>query len=178
MRVATVPAPMMLRALVLFSVAGCAMEEAAPPVTEPFIVLDRDLAGFRGWMVFDLDVSPLVPHDTLAAPRRIYSNVVPPPPTEPFPVGAILVKTVEEATYAEWSVHAMVKRGGGFNAQGAVGWEFFDVHMTDDAVPVISWRGIGDTTDPCGYHDMMSCNACHGVIPSSDHIFVREVLSP
>jgi hypothetical protein len=168
----------MARALPLLLFVACATEEPAPAVSEPFIVLDRDLASFRDWMYFELDVTPLVPHDTIAAPRRIYVNRVPPPGNEPFPVGSILVKTVEEATYAEWSVHAMVKRGGGFNAQGAVGWEFFDIHMADDGVPVISWRGIGDTTDPCGYHDTMSCNACHGVIPSSDHVFRREIFGP
>ena len=40
-----------------------------------------------------------------------------------FPVGTIFVKTVESKKKSD--IFAMVKRGKGFNASGASGWEWF-----------------------------------------------------
>ncbi len=36
----------------------------------------------------------------------------------------------------------MVKRGGGFNAEGAVGWEWFELTERDDESVAIKWRGV------------------------------------
>src|SRR5678816_722926 len=54
-----------------------------------------------------------------------------------YPTGTMIVK----AFLPSWELFAMAKRGGGFNAKGALGWEFFRLKLVNDT-PVIVSRGI------------------------------------
>lgn len=65
---------------------------------------------------------------------------------------------------------AMVKRSATFNAQGAKGWEWFELTEDDDVV-AIGWRGLGAPDgenyggDPAG-----SCNGCHQMAVRNDYV--------
>ncbi|MBK8011790.1 MAG: hypothetical protein IPK13_10605 [Deltaproteobacteria bacterium] len=133
----------------------------------PFIALQRDFSGYRDWVTFDLGVRA---HAGLEGATRVYCNRIPPPGLSRFPNGTIIVKTLEGGEPSTWPVHAMVKRGGGFNAQGAFEWEFFDLQLSAGGVPVIVWRGEGP---PSGHQYQVTpgtdaaaegvddCSGCH-----------------
>lgn len=137
---------------------------------ETFIALQSDFASFRSW-----EALPVATADTghSDGERIVYLNE--PPTAVPFPVGTILVKTIDGL-----DIHAMAKRGGDFNADGAAGWEWFELVLVDD-VPVIKWRGetapegetygqlpgqTGDTGDTING----DCNVCHGAAASNDYV--------
>jgi hypothetical protein len=133
-----------------------------------FIALQRDFRDFRDWMEFPLRTA--VMHAGRSGSVVAYLNELPRADADEFPVGTIIVKTVEMGPATEWTVHAMVKRGGGFNAQGALGWEYFDLAINDEDIPVIMWRGEKPPSDH-GYENLLGgssdpaleveCNSCH-----------------
>jgi len=84
-----------------------------------FIALGSDFTAFRDWPKTALGDAPIQGHP--AGPRFAYRKELP-GPTE-YPVGAIIVKTVErDTTPQSWDIFAMTKRGGGFNPRGALNW--------------------------------------------------------
>jgi len=139
---------------------------------DTFIALPRDFCDFREWMPFRLrDVDM---HAGATGPLVVYLKELPPMGAVEFPVGTMIVKTVEIGDPKEWEVHAMVKRGGMFNSRGAIGWEFFDLGIDDDCTPAIHWRGEKAPRDH-GYKSLpglmsddastmmdADCNSCHG----------------
>jgi hypothetical protein len=150
-----------------------------PNVAEPFIALAGDFANFQSWYTVEVAHSdnPITGAHG-AGPRRIYLNTgwPFPPGTSKFPVGTILIKTAGETKTpddpSKWEIHAMVKRGGtGWNSDGAVGWEWFDLGFASDGQLVINWRGLrppmaggytcallpGQPIDP----NAGDCNGCH-----------------
>jgi hypothetical protein len=87
-----------------------------------------------------------------------------------FPLGTIIVKEAPTGDPDTRQAFAMVKRGGGFNASGAAGWEWFELQNVDDAGHVqIEWRGV---EPPMGevYSGNVSgeCNDCHEHAPHDD----------
>jgi hypothetical protein len=73
----------------------------------------------------------------------------------------------------------MAKRGGGYNADGAVGWEWFDLVFAEDGLtPVIDWRGIeppSGTGYLCWMEDgdtaiIADCNGCHVGSSANDYV--------
>ena len=83
-----------------------------------------------------------------------------------------MLKTVEDQATAEIvQIHAMVKRGGNYNADGIPGWEWFDLGLDEEARPVIEWRGehppdgecygCAPGTDPAEAAELGDCNNCH-----------------
>ena len=152
-------------------VPGAAMDE--------FIALQSDFAAFRTWSSAEVAAG-----DTghAAGDRVVYVSAAPPPSAVSFPVGTILVKTI--TTDSGEDLHAMVKRGGGYNADGAPGWEWFELVSATGGTPVIKWRGVaapegeaygalpgseGDTADRI----TGDCNVCHAV--RADNDFVHTV---
>ena len=170
-------------------VAGGCLDHELPPEdedgdaangggTQPevFIALQRDFADFLDWQAFEVDA---VEHAGAQGKVVTYLNHLPPRDADAFPVGTMLVKTVEVGKPTTWTVHAMVKRGGTFNEQGAFGWEYFDLAINGDGVPVILWRGEeppadgGYTVAPGVEADgsmESDCNGCHGAERSNDHV--------
>ena len=160
-------------------IAACATDAADSP-REPFIALASDFDAFETW-----------PNVVLAEPfsfdgghrvgaSRVFLLGEVPPEGEPFAVGTILLKTVEDGAPTDWEIHGMVKRGGGYNAEGAVGWEWLDLSLTDEGAPVITWRGEGSAFDPGSYRgpsgETIPCNDCHGYALGRDHVFSRPLL--
>ena len=154
---------------------ACAPPES-PTTGEPFIAIERDFADFREWPWFDLPPSSLS-MDHRSGTRRLYFNQIP-EPGQPFPLATILVKTVEDGDPTTWEIHAMVKRGGGFNEAGARGWEFFDLAIDPAGSPTILWRGEGPPPGAEypgeGTGDGL-CNGCHGLVADRDFVFDRDL---
>jgi hypothetical protein len=166
-------------ALVVFvsAVAGC---DDKPSV---FIALDSDFATFESWPSVMLGSEPLPGHPP--GPRFGYLNRKAPKGAKQYPVGTVIVKAIEPpgALDTGWEIFAMAKRGGNFNPEGALNWEFFRLKIVDGA-PHIVTRGL-TAADPddggLGYFDQLGndfvdmCNGCHGTKAS---VATDHVLSP
>ncbi|MCB9597253.1 MAG: hypothetical protein H6719_31300 [Sandaracinaceae bacterium] len=134
---------------VLLLLAGCDGGTTPPPSgTLPdagpggvYIALTRDFEDFRDWQSFAIE-DPTAPAAHPPGPSRVYINAMPPEGLRRFPVGTILVKTIENGAPQDWAIHAFVKRGGDFG-EGLVGWELFELRFDEDERPIILWRGAG-----------------------------------
>lgn len=164
------PAALVCIALAL---AGCASE---PSPSGAYIAVGRDFEGYEGWNVFDRGADPVPPSHE--GHSLIYLSELPDPGATSFPIGTRIVRVEEVGDDpTTWQVHGMVKRGGDYNAGGAVGWEFFGLSLTASREPFIVWRGEGPA-DGDGYLPpdggaLLSCNHCHGAATEND-----SVLSP
>lgn len=166
--------------MLLLSLAAC-LDNTPIPGGDTFIALQSDFAGFQDWDATDVDSA-----DTghVAGERVVYLNSAPDPGADAFPTGTILVKTI--AWSGGLDVHAMVKRGSGFNPDGAVGWEWFELALDDDGTPIIQWRG---TEPPAGeaYGTLPGanpdsgatitgdCNTCHASAARNDYVHTVPV---
>ena len=163
-------------ALSLFA-GGC--DDKSPT----FIALDTDFFSFRSWTRVPLGSDPLPGHPP--GPRFGYLNKAAPKGAKKYPVGTIIVKTIEPdgVPATSWEIFAMAKRGGDYNSVGALGWEFFRLKILGDT-PHIVTRGL-TAADPddggTGYFDQLGndfidmCNTCHG---TKDSAATDHVLSP
>jgi hypothetical protein len=163
---------------------GCS-EGGAGGGGDTYVPLPGDFIPFRGWTRIFLGDGPLEGHP--AGPR--YGYVKTKPGATEYPIGAIIVKTVENGEPQQWDVFAMAKRGGNYNPGGATNWEFFTLLMNGDNVPIVVNAGT-NPSDPDrdagighGYSDPsgsgVTCNRCHGVAGTerSDHI-LSPLLAP
>lgn len=156
---------------------GCLDHELAPGeegsgtrAGTTFLAQQRDFADYDDWMPFDTEVSD--EHGGVVGTVTEYLNRLPDEGSEAFPVGTMIVKTVQPAKGEPPAIHAMAKRGGAFNKQGALGWEYFELKKSDTGTPVILWRG---PRPPSGeqYRSLLrmndlddsrmevDCNGCH-----------------
>lgn len=157
---------------------GCGDEGPAP---EPglFIALSEQFRDFRAWPRVAISAEVDVPDPAL--PFFAYANRPPPAAGERYPVGTILVHTVEVTDDpTTWEVFAMAKRGGGYNASGARDWEYFRLGFARGNVPVIVSRGFAPT-DSGSYGAGMGagagCNACHAAegAAANDYVLSRQL---
>jgi hypothetical protein len=172
----------LLIAAAALCLAGCTEGHSS----DTFIALPADFEPFRSWPRHFLGDGPLEGHP--AGPR--YGYVKRRPGASAYPVGAIIVKTVERGTTPQdWDIFGMAKRGGDYNSGGAAQWEFFTLRINDRNVPVILESGTnpsdGDTDGGTGhgYTDTnntgVTCNRCHGgsATAHTDHI-LSPLLQP
>jgi hypothetical protein len=144
--------------------------------TDHFIPLQRDFTNYRQWRAFDLGVAAA---DSVHPEGRrvVCLNQAPSSGSTAFPTGTILVKTVTPSDGSTASIFAMAKRGGTYNAQGAVGWEWFELQDGSDGTALIVWRGI---TPPSGegYGNVVggACNTCHGLHQDNDYVASSAIL--
>ena len=129
-----------------------------------FVAFASNFAGFHGWQSFDVtkEAAPGTVHPD--ATLIEYLNRPPPKGGREFPVGTIIVKEPTTGTPNTEPFFAMVKRGGGYNAQGASGWEWFELqNLTDGSGGVqIVWRGLGPPAgEVYGGDPNAGCNTCH-----------------
>lgn len=164
-----------LVAALALGLAGCMAPGGG---ADPFVATEEDFQGFVDWPSFELTEESLTPSH-LDGPRRLYFSRVPEGPDAPFPLGTILVKTVEAGDPTQWEIHAMVKRGGGYNEAGAKDWEFFDLDVDASGVVSIEWRGEGPPPGSLGYpgegEGAGQCNGCHWLVPDRDFVFQRSL---
>ena len=137
----------------------------ANPNPSVVIAFASSFKGFRSWMAFDVtkEAAPGTVHPD--AHLIEYLNKAPPTGSTSFPIGTILVK--EPTVNGEPSTtpyFAMVKRGGGYNADGASDWEWFELQNipgNNDDVQLV-WRGVGPPAgEVYGGDPNAGCNTCH-----------------
>lgn len=161
---------MKLRGSCVLAVLGAFLYSCGEPANGCFhpdagacIALQHDFADFRSWERFALGQMPATAGHPVSGPRYVYLNRRPPPGSREWPVGTMIVKTTETGDPTSWEIHAMVKRGGDYNARGAVGWEYFDLRIGNSGVPVVLWRGPAPPAGG-GYQTSTGaadCNGCH-----------------
>jgi hypothetical protein len=167
-------------AVTLCAAAGCLDDELDPSQAMAsagtFIALERDFQAFTGWT--RVEVGQLdIPGGHAAGPRFAYVKGM--PSGDSFSVGTMIVKTVEVGDPSTWTIHARAKRGGAFNPQGAIGWEWFDLRIATSNAVTILWRGAQPPKDH-GYESLPGlgatstmdgdCNSCHGGAQTGDYI--------
>ncbi len=176
-------------ALAMLVAAGCSDGDGDGPdggaggdPAASFIALDPDFAGFQSWYQLVLPPNPLSELVDPVGPHVGYLNRRPPPGATSYPVGTILVKAIQrEAAPESWELFGVAKRGGGFNPDGAVGWEFFLLRVGPNGNPYVTSRGLAPRDDGFDGGNGASyspggaaggCNLCHGqpTYAASDHV--------
>ena len=167
----------MLPPLLWLALTACLDHDLAPGAEGSFVAMQSDFAGYASWTSFEVDSADSGGH---SGERAVYINLLPEAEAaaDGFPVGTILLKVAQPVAGSgetDPDVHAMVKRGGGYNP-GAPGWEWFDLVLSG-GVPVINWRGAAppagggyqagsiDTANPDG-----DCNSCHSAAYGNDYV--------
>jgi hypothetical protein len=142
---------------------------------EPYVAFSSAFAAFRAWERIPVE-GAMLPVGAAPGPTAIYVNARAPAGATRWPVGTILVKTVEHAAPEDWVIHAMVKRGVPYNRDGALGWEFFELRFEAGSdAPHVVWRGTGPPSGH-GYAAQgrdagavaLVCNDCHAAAWQSD----------
>jgi hypothetical protein len=155
---------------------GCDTDRGELEPTE-FIALQHDFEGFARWEHESLGFAETMPGHP-GGQRTVYVNERPPAGAEEVPVGTCIVKTMETDDFG-LLVLAMAKRGNGYNEDGAVGWEWFELAIDDAGRPVIVWRGKDPPDGECygclpGTESMIeptSCNDCHEQAADQDYVY-------
>ena len=144
---------------------GCSSGGTEPTSETTFLATSASFSDFCSWSqapaTTEADAS-----DGLhgLGPLTVYWNHAPPHGATAFPVGTIIVKANDATDPTQRTIFAMVKRGGGFNSSGAVGWDWYSLQQTTAAcdVELVLWSGPtppnGETyaNQPVG-----DCNGCH-----------------
>ena len=154
--------------------SGTAGSADAP---DTFLAFASSFSDFRTWESFHSDGPPddgTYSVDVLG-PRTQYLNKRPPAGSKEFPTGTIVVEARENGSGL---IFAAVKRGGGFNVDGATNWEWFELlEATDTKAVTYKWRGVGPPAgeiyggDPNG-----GCNSCHKACGSNNDFVCSGVL--
>ena len=134
----------------------------------PFIAFASDFAGFRSWQSNSVD-NPVASGSThVSGPRTVYINQLPAADATEFPIGTLIVKE----TFTDGKIFARAKRGGNFNATGAVNWEWFELQETSTNEIVIQWHGFGPPAgaDMYGGDANGACNDCHVIAKANDYV--------
>jgi len=169
--------------LVMFASLMFGCDTGEPLATgDQFLAFDRDFADFESWTRFERDAA--LPSTHPDAYSLVYVNALPPAGSTTFPQGTIIVRVAPVGSIDTWVAHAMVKRGGDYNADVAPGWEFFDLHLVADGsarVPHIAWRGA-QTPSGDGYMgpdggSALSCGHCHGLGGGSNDSVLGDELA-
>lgn len=167
-----------MRTLCLSAIALCASacldhrlapdeDEVGVAGSAVYIALQSDFRDYEDWMQFDADVEG--EHGGVVGTITEYLNELPESGADEFPVGTMIVKTVQPKDGPTPAIHAMVKRGGTFNKSGALGWEYFELQKNEKGTPLIAWRGAAPPTGE-RYKNLLNpnadtveadCNGCH-----------------
>lgn len=143
------------------------------PARERFVAMASDFADFRNWGSLALGERPAQSETHPGGRLTVFANALPPAGRREFPVGTMLVKeTLSKNQTGEKAnrVFAMVKRGGNFNSEGAVDWEWFELVEGPSGV-AIGWRGVGPpTAETYGGDPMGGCNGCHQMALQNDYV--------
>jgi hypothetical protein len=100
----------------------------------------------------------------------VYVNHPPSAGDTAFRIGTVIVKVLEHDEDGDERIFAMAKRGKGFNAAGAVDWEWFELQRGSGGAPIIAWRGLGPPEGSAYHETGTSCNDCHAAASSNDFV--------
>lgn len=146
--------------LLAVTLAAC----GGTPEPDSYVPFAAHFNGYTRWASFTVPGGPAQEQSHLAGDRVIYISEKPARGATRFPVGTRIVKTVGN------QIFAMARRGGNYNADGAVNWEWLELEGTAEQ-PFIRWRGIGPP-DGEGYGPpgTSACNICHGGAAETDFV--------
>jgi hypothetical protein len=132
------------------------------------IALASDFQSYETW---ESVVLPAVDGGTAhsSEARTVFIKQRPPAGSTEFPVGTLIVKQMQFNTLA------MGKRGGSYNANGAKGWEWFDLERHSSGAVVIAWRGLGPPLGEAYGKSSATCNDCHGSNGENDSVLTPEL---
>jgi hypothetical protein len=173
-----------LRLVLPLLAGGCGTPgEPRPDAGGEFIAIAADFRDFRSWERIDIDATA-APAGMTGEEAAVYASRRAPAGSTRFEPGTMLVKTIETGAPTDWTIHAMVKRGGAYNVRGAIGWEFFELRLEPDGTPVVLWRGEGPSAGH-GYGRELAdggvlelvCNDCHGASWTTDGV-LTPALAP
>jgi|ERR1700733_7031385 len=131
--------------------------------TSTFVAFVSTFQPFRTWTSFhdlgppDQDDASTYPAVVLG-PRTQYINTLPPTGATEFPVGTVIVEARESGLM---KIFASVKRGGGYDAEGALNWEWFELGEDPTGVVSITWRGTGPPVGDTYGGVQGDCSTCH-----------------
>jgi len=152
---------------------ACTSGSEAPPAPQTFVALASDFQPYATWTNFYVGDVPDPNGVDLTGPRTVYINELPPHGATEFPVGTIIVKVVEpDATPQDWEMFGLVKRGGGYDEEGAPNWEWFGLGIDTAGHVVIEWRGTGPPPD-ASYGSLgaaLGCVFCHANARANDYV--------
>lgn len=136
-----------------------------------YLAFAADFTAFRSWQAFPVPAGASDGTVHTSGPRTEYLKARPPRSSRSFPVGSIIVKELEEGALPDRKVFAMVKRGGDYNAQGAQGWEWFELKNLDESEVYVVWRGVGPPAgEMYGGDPNAGCNTCHARAADNDFV--------
>jgi hypothetical protein len=148
------------------------------------IALDGDFAPYASWSSVYLGDNQIAGHPP--GPRYGYLNMKAPAGAKKYPVGTIIVKEIHTNGGTDpttWDLFSMVKRGGGFNDNGALDWEFFILHLDQSNAPTIVARGTApadaSAVDGGTYGvatNGQTCNVCHAGVGADQTDFILSPL--
>jgi hypothetical protein len=149
--------------LFTLALASACSSSAAVGEDEPgtFLAINSSFQGFHTWEAFTASSEAIANSPHTAGLRTVYLNRRSPAGSTEYPVETIIVKELlkDDSTT---DVVARVKRGGTFNASGAVGWEWFELRNVDADNAQIVWRGIAPKAGESYFANFTGgCNACH-----------------
>jgi hypothetical protein len=143
-----------------------------------------EFVGVSHWTHFDRGADP-VHLDDPTGHAEVWIDHLPAHGATSFPVGTHIVRAMGEGDDpTTWEAHGLVKVGGDFNADGAVGWEYCGLDASRDASGDLAfatrWHGVGPP-DGDGYAHagdagpVLGCNHCHGAATWNDSILGPEL---
>jgi hypothetical protein len=171
-------------ALTATGATGCLDDRLDPSQvgsTDVFTPLLPDFIPFRSWSRVQVG-DALIAGGHAAGPRFCYVNQ--PASNGSYPIGTIIVKTVETGDPNTWTIHARAKQGGGVNPQGALDWYWYELLIFTSGDMAILWSG---TAPPVahGYEALpgvgatssteTACNTCHTGPRDSDSILAAPL---
>jgi hypothetical protein len=169
---------LVLVAVLLLAVAGGCSSGSAAPTCTPFQADTGDFDGYHAWPLTTSYTGPAIagsPHTS--GPRQVYLNQAPPHGATEFPMGTIIVKDIGAGPPTADSTFAMVKDGCGFNAGGAVGWEWYELQNNADGSLTILWHGSEVPPGQSYSGDPTQCNDCHAQATNNDSVNSWPMLS-
>ncbi len=104
-------------------------------------------------------------------PLRVYWNQSPPHGSKAFPVGTLILKETEQTDPTERTLFAMAKVGGGYNASGAVNWEWFSLKQNPDCSVTLLWSAAPPATESYAGQPIGDCNGCHEQASDNDYVW-------
>lgn len=161
---------LLLGSLLAGSACGGQSGEPGDSTDVPFLAFASNFRGFRAWTSFDTGAgsTPIDNAVHTTGPRTTYVNQVPPAGASAFPKSTILVKVMS----GDKRIFASVKRGAGYNPNGARGWEWFELEEIPGTADVkIIWHGVGPPAgEMYGGDAGGACNTCHGAAAANDYV--------
>jgi hypothetical protein len=149
-----------------------------------FIAQAGDFLSYEDWTSFERKTTS--EHGGAEGTTKIYVSELP-DAEKKFPIGTILFKSTQLEGDERPVIHAMTKRGSGFNPRGVLGWEYFELFLGKSGAPLILWRGA---EPPSGeqYQQLLGaenldrpmvgedgdCNGCH--VTGEDGVLGEDLL--